>query len=329
METLDEMDKKPKKHLFITIWILTLLFFSLDIAFDFSNEWMAIVANYVYVSSLIYLYVDVKLLKEETHSTTKLIEPKGYDINGLLAIVVTVTAISLYFGFKSSLILIIAVESLIISIWIIIKYRGMITKDLIVKALVIGGLCSLFQYNFLPSFLAILVLTPLLFISASLLNRVFPVTTININDSAYLKVIKSFGIGCLIGLPMALSNLSNALTTNAYDWIDKFWKTILSFNAVLLEETLMRLFIITFIYALLLSKTEKRIIPIVTAVLISSIFFGYSHYPHIDIDYCFNIAVLYGIPLGLLFHKRDFETVIGYHFTINFIGAISLYLTNY
>ena len=127
---------------------------------------------------------------------------------------------------------------------------------------------------------------------------------------------------------MALSNLSNVIATNPYYWIDEFWKTILSFNEVLLEETLMRLFLVTFLYALLLSKIQKRTIPIITAILISSVFFGFSHFPHVDIYNYINLVILYGMPLGVLLYKRDFEIVVGYHFIINFLGAYSSYLVN-
>ena len=322
------MNQDLKKYFFITIWVLSLLFFSLDIALKFADEWMSIAANYIYIFSLIYLFVDSNFLTEKVNKTEKFVQLNGYDVSGVMVMIILATAFSLYLGFKSSLIFIVAIGSLVISTWILIKYRKLITRPLIIRALVIGSISSLFQHNFLPSFLVILVLTPMLFISASLLNAKFPVTTININDGAYSKLIKSFGIGCLFGLPIALSNLANVITTNAYKWIDEFWKPILSFNAVLLEETIMRLFIITFIYALLISKTEKRIIPITAAVLTSSVFFGFSHFPHVDIDNCFNIVFLYGIPLGVLLYKRDFETVVGYHFATNFLGAISSYLTN-
>lgn len=85
----------------------------------------------------------------------------------------------------------------------------------------------------------------------------------------------------------------------------------------------------TFIYVLVSSKTDRKIIPVIAAILISSAIFGLTHYPHVDIQNCINIAILYGLPLGVLFYKRDFETVVGYHFMINFISAISTYaITN-
>ena len=141
-------------------------------------------------------------------------------------------------------------------------------------------------------------------------------------------MIKSFLIGCLFALPMAVSNLSDVITTNPFYWINQFWQPILAFNYVLLEETWVRLFIMTFIYALVISKSGKKLIPITTAILISSTIFGLTHYPQVDIQSCINIAILYGLPIGVLLYKRDFETSVGYHFIINFISAISTYAMN-
>ena len=184
---------------------------------------------------------------------------------------------------KSSVILIMAIFTFLFSFWIIIKYRKQITTSLLIKGLIIGGLCSIAQYNYFPSLLAIFITVPFFFISASLLNDKFKLTAIHFNSNSYSKPMKSFMIGCLFAFPMALSNLSDVITTttNPYNWIIQFWQPILAFNIVLLEETWVRLFIMTFIYALIISKTEKKFIPITTAILISSTIFGLTHYPHI------------------------------------------------
>jgi membrane protease YdiL (CAAX protease family) len=121
---------------------------------------------------------------------------------------------------------------------------------------------------------------------------------------------------------MALSNLKDTITTNTFQWINQFWQPILALGAGIMEETWMRLFIIVFIYALISSKTTKKYIPEITALLISSVFFGFGHSNYISIQNCFNITILYGFPMGVLLIKRDFETAIGYHFMIDFIGAI-------
>lgn len=319
MTDINNNMRKGFKKYFIVILIITSVFFLLELIFGFAANWMIKSMNYLYVSSLIFLLTQPDFITERLEYSDKFIELKGYDIWGLLLIVFGITAILLFIGFKSSVILIFAVLAFVVSIWIIIKYKKLITKPLIVKGLIIGGLCSLAQYNYIPSLLAILLITPLFYISASLLNDKFRFTKIHFNNNSFSKSITSILIGCLLALPMALSNLTDVMTTNPFKWINQFWQPILVFNFVLLEETFMRLFIITFIYVLVSSKTDRKFIPVITAIFISSLIFGFTHYPHVDIQNCINIVILYGLPLGLLFYKRDFETVVGYHFMINFI----------
>ncbi len=317
------------KNYFIAIWIISSVFFGMELVFGFSTSWMIKSMNFLYVISLIFLFVTSDLFSERSVVSEKIINIKGCDIWGLLLIIAGVTALLLLLGLKSSVILIMAIVLFAISVWIIIKYKKQITKPLIIKGLIIGALCGLAQYNYFLSFLFISILTPFFFVSASVLNNKFKFTEIQLNKESYTGVGKSFLIGCLFALPMALSNLSDVLATNPYTWINKFWQPILAFNYVLLEETFMRLFIMTFIYVLVSSKTDRKFIPVITAIFISSAIFGLTHYPHVDIINCVNITILYGIPLGVLFYKRDFETVVGYHFMINFISAISTYaMTN-
>jgi membrane protease YdiL (CAAX protease family) len=329
MTDIDNNMRKSFKNYFIAIWIISSIFFGMELVFGFAASWMIKSTNFLYIISLIFLFLTSDFLSERVIVSEKIINLKGYDIWGLLLIIVGATTLFLFLGLKTSVILIMAIVTFIVSVWIIVKYKKLITKPLIIKGLIIGALCGLSQYNYFLSFLFISILTPFFFISASLLNDKFKLTAIHLNNNSYASIIKSFLIGCLFALPMALSNLSDVLATNPYKWINHFWQPILAFNFVLLEETFMRLFIITFIYVLVSSKTDKKIIPVITAILISSTIFGLSHYPHVDIMNCINIAVLYGLPLGVLFYKRDFETVVGYHFMINFISAVSTYaMTN-
>jgi hypothetical protein len=243
-------------------------------------------------------------------------------------IIVGVTALLLFLGVKSSVIFVMALFTFMVSIWIIVKYKNQISRPLTLKGLIIGGLCSLAQYNYWPSLLAIFIIVPFFYISASLLNDKFKFTRIHFNNGNYSKLVKSFLTGCLFGLPMALLNLLNVIASNPFNWLNQFWQPVLAFNFVLLEETWVRLFIMTLIFALVVSKTDKKYIAVLMAIVVSSVIFGMTHYSHVDIQNCINIIFLYGVPLAVLFYKRDFETVVGFHFVINFVSAVSTYAIN-
>jgi membrane protease YdiL (CAAX protease family) len=104
----------------------------------------------------------------------------------------------------------------------------------------------------------------------------------------------------------------------------QLWQPILALGAGIMEETWMRLFLIVFIYALISSKTTNKFIAIITALIISSAFFGFGHSNYISIYNCIILSILYGLPMGFLLIKRDFESAVGYHFMIDFVGAIGV-----
>lgn len=317
------------KIFFLSIWLVTTVVISLNIFYiGLLERWIFTLLNYLYVASLISLFINYSFLLERTTHSEKLIEAKNYNLEGILLIVAIVTGLLLYIGFKSSVILIMAICTFLLSIWIVIKYQKKITKQLIVTGLILGVLSCLLVYKYIPSLIAIFVTIPFFFIAGSLLNERFPVTLINLNKHQFSNGIKSFFIGCFFGLPMAMSNLSDVLSTSSYKWINQVWQLVLPLSAVTLEETWVRLFVISFIYALISSKTNKRYISISSAILISSILFGFTHSSHVDTYNCFNITIIYGFPLGILLYKRDFETVLGYHFIIDFVAAIAAVFIN-
>jgi hypothetical protein len=229
---------------------------------------------------------------------------------------------------KTYVILILAISTILISIWLFIKFKNGITKTYIVNGLILGSLSAIGMYKNIPSLLAIFLIISSTFILGSVLNDKFPLTIILINQQSFVRVLKSFALGCLFAIPMALSNLNDSITTNALNWITQYWQPILALEAGILEETWIRLFIIVFIYALISSKTTKKYIPILTALIISSVFFGFGHSNYISIQNCLSLTILYGLPMGILLIKKDFETAIGYHFMIDFVGAIGVLVTH-
>lgn len=322
------MHKKLK--LFFTItWVVTIIAISLNIIIiGLIDRWVINIINYLYVFSLISLFIDSSFLNEKTTHSEKLIEAKNYDLSGILFLVTFITGILFYIGLKTYVNLIMAICTFLLSIWILIKFRKQISKKFIINGLIFGGICAVAMYNYIPILVAVLVLIPFTYISGSLLNEKFPVTTIHINKHSILPALKSFSVGCLFAIPMGFSNLLDIVSSNGITWINQYWQAILALVAGIMEETWVRLFIITFIFALVSSKTNKKYIPIITALIISSAIFGFSHSNYLDTQNCIKICILYGLPLGVLFIKRDFETAIGYHFMIDFIGAIGKLMIN-
>jgi hypothetical protein len=296
----------------------------LELIFTFIPKRFTEAVNYIYVFSLIFLLIDSNFLKEKIQGNEKLIEFKGSDIWGTLIIVFGVSGLLLYIGLKTYVILILAISTILASAWLFIKFKNGIKKTYIVNGIILGILSALGMYKNIYSLPVIFLIISSTFILGSVLNDRFPLTVILINQHSFIRALKSFAIGCLFALPMALSNLKDSVTTNALNWLTQLWQPILALGAGIIEETWMRLFLIVFIYALISGKTTNKFIAILTALIISSVFFGFGHSNYISIHNCIILSILYGLPMGVLLIKRDFESAVGYHFMIDFVGAIGV-----
>ena len=120
MADTDNNMRKGFKKYFLVILIISSVFFLMELIFGFAANWMVKSVNYLYVASLIFLFIQPGFITERLENSDKFIELKGYDIWGLLLIIFGITALLIVIGFKSSVILIIAIVAFFISIWIFI-----------------------------------------------------------------------------------------------------------------------------------------------------------------------------------------------------------------
>jgi len=137
--------------------------------------------------------------------------------------------------------------------------------------------------------------------------------------------MRSLLMGCLLAVPPALANLDLGPVISD-PWVDRWWKPLVAFSPGLAEETWARLFLTTLCYALLRPVTNQRPTRAVTAaVLIAALTHAAAHVPTYGllspngITFLVFGGLLYGVPMGLLFVKRDFEHAAGYHFFIDFV----------
>jgi len=68
-------------------------------------------------------------------------------------------------------------------------------------------------------------------------------------------------------------------------------------------------------------------IAVVLSVLFSAIIFGLGHSGSL-MDRFLTTGMLYGIPLAVIYAKRDWEHAVGAHYMINFISWIMVFLEN-
>jgi hypothetical protein len=166
---------------------------------------------------------------------------------------------------------------------------------------------------------------PPLFIAGGLLVEQTGLSQVRSLPGIVPPAVRSFLRGCLLAIPPALANLDlGPVISDA--WVDRWWKPLVAISPGLGEETWARLFLTTLCYAILRPVTNLKPARAVTAaVLIAALTHAAVHVPTFSLlgpnglSMLLFGGLLYGVPMGLLFAKRDFEHAVGYHFFIDFV----------
>jgi hypothetical protein len=94
----------------------------------------------------------------------------------------------------------------------------------------------------------------------------------------------------------------------------------------LTEEAWFRLFLVSLCTLLVRPASSKRpAIAVVSAVLFSAIPCGLGHGGTL-VDRFLVTGMLYGLPLALVYVRRDWEHAVGAHYMINMIPWVMVYL---
>ena len=94
----------------------------------------------------------------------------------------------------------------------------------------------------------------------------------------------------------------------------------------IVEEAWYRLFMVTLCYFLLRPAFNRvPALAIVFSTLFSAIVFGLGHGGDL-IHRFLNIGLLYGLPMAVVYVRRDWEHAIGAHYMINLIEWIMAFL---
>lgn len=154
-------------------------------------------------------------------------------------------------------------------------------------------------------------------------------------DGNLRKALQSLAWGCMLAVPPALLNIASLSSNYLSEFdrqFDRWWEAFYALQPGILEETWVRLFLFTLFYALLLPTSSGKPQRALTAALLISVFIhGLAHYPQSLSNPVSAIfaALMYGIPLGLIYIRRDFEAAIAYHFFIDFVRfAFTVSLVN-
>jgi hypothetical protein len=208
-----------------------------------------------------------------------------------------------------------------------IRLRTAIVGLVVAAIAFLGGL-PFWVNGFLSSFTFALMLafTPLMFIAGGLLLQRTGLGGSQLHAGRYGKALGSFLWGCLLFVPLGLLNAASGSPGGNITWVNHWWMPLsLPWFSGITEEAWFRLYLVSLCYWLLRPAFGRRpTLAVVSAVLFSAITFGLGHGP--TLDHFLYTGLLYGLPMAVVFARRDWEHTVGAHYMINMIPWVMVFL---
>jgi hypothetical protein len=250
----------------------------------------------------------------------------------LTLILVALTSVLLQDGWLTLLL------SIPFSLVIIVGWRKRLNRRLVMASIITVITLAVAEQLLGPEMSSGLIIpigAALMFLAGVLLLDHTRLTRVRLLNGDYLEAGKSFLWGCVLAVPPALLNaISMRLAApSEFDLLfDRWWEPLYALQPGILEEIWARLLLTTLLYALLRPTSNER--PqraLVWAMVIAAFIHGMAHYPGsitspLEGIY---ITLMYGVPLSLLYVKRDLEQAIAYHFFVDLVrfGAFVIWNT--
>ncbi len=218
--------------------------------------------------------------------------------------------------------------SILLALAIIVVWRKRLTRKLIaagvMTTVVLLGVEHLLSDDW-GNGLITSVGAGLMAVAGALLLDHTRLTHVRLLEGDFLAGVKSFLWGCALALPPALLNALSMRQAPPSEFdlmFDQWWKAFYALQPGILEEVWARLLLTTLLYALLrpLSAGHPRR-AVVGAMLLAATIHGLAHFPmslNSPMEAIY-VTLMYGIPLALVYVKRDLETAMAYHFFIDFV----------
>jgi hypothetical protein len=224
--------------------------------------------------------------------------------------------------------LLIVATVLIIAIW-----RREISRRMVILGL---GLASIALVAGIPlwrgglvskqAFVVFLAFAPPMFVAGGLLVRHTGLGGVQLLTGGYGKALKSFLLGCLLFVPLGLVNAIDDSPVSAVNSVGHWWMIFTRpwFSGII-EEVWFRLVLVGLCFFLLRPLFARhRGLAVLVAVVFSAVTFGLGHGR--TLDKFLTTGLLYGLPMAVVFARRDWEHAVGAHYTINMIPMLVGYL---
>ncbi len=223
---------------------------------------------------------------------------------------------------------------IIAAIWVLIVWRREVGLHAVLIGVAIAAAAGLAglpfyqnQYIGKVQYILFLIFVIPMFVAGGLLSKRTGFVGSHLFTRRYKKAAVGFLWGCLLFIPLGLANAAAGSPGPWMTWVDHWWIpwTQPWFSGIV-EETWWRLFLVSLCYFLLRPAFNK--IPTVAflcAALFSAITFGLGHGGTLQERFLIT-GLLYGLPMALIFIRRDWEHAVGAHYMINMIPTLMAFL---
>ena len=160
---------------------------------------------------------------------------------------------------------------------------------------------------------------PPMFLAGGLLIERSRLGASRLHARRYGGACASFLRGCLLFVPLGLVNAADGSPGDAAGWVSEWWMPVsLPFFSGIAEEAWFRLLLVGLFYFLLRPAFRQAPTAAVgCAIVFSAVVFGLGHGR--TLDRLLTTGLLYGLPMAVVFTKRDWEHAVGAHYMINMI----------
>ena len=237
---------------------------------------------------------------------------------------------ALHFVFDLGILLlmsIVAIVWIILAWWRNISVRMVITGFLLAAIAFVSGYLY-FKHNFISStaYFFLVVLSPLMVIAGGLLIIKMGLNNFALLSGRYLKALKSFLWGCLLFVPLGLTNAASGSPGGDLNWPTSWWMPFsLPLYSGIVEEAWYRLLVVSLCYFMLRPVLRRYPqIAMMGAVFFSAVTFGLGH--GLSLHNFLTTGLLYGLPMAVIFARRDWEHAVGTHYMVNFVPVAIVFL---
>ncbi len=227
------------------------------------------------------------------------------------------------------------IVTIVVTVWILIVWRRQIRLSSVVQGI---GLTLIIYYPAVTmfrngsgsaeTFSFFLYFVPPMYVAGGLLFQHTRLGDVQLLAKRYRRSIASFFWGCLLFIPLGLTNAADVArdVTSAWTWVDEWWMPLVTpLNSAISEEIWFRLLLLSLFYFLLRPAFPRQpAVIMIIAVLINGIAFGLLHERTM---YGFLVTgLLYSVPMAVVFVRRDWEHAVGSHYMINMVATLMAFL---